>query len=67
MDNRPLKFDEFEKKINQVICVSATPSRYEIEKSCINYQKFYDFDVTSGDKWNPSDECRIIPQVIRPT
>jgi len=33
MDNRPLKFDEFEKKINQVICVSATPGDYELEHS----------------------------------
>ncbi len=33
MDNRPLKFDEFEKKIDQVICVSATPGDYELEKS----------------------------------
>lgn len=33
MDNRPLKFDEFEKKINQVVCVSATPGDYELEKS----------------------------------
>jgi excinuclease ABC subunit B len=33
LDNRPLKFDEFEKKINQVICVSATPGDYELEKS----------------------------------
>ncbi|MCK4812812.1 MAG: UvrB/UvrC motif-containing protein, partial [Candidatus Marinimicrobia bacterium] len=32
-DNRPLKFDEFEKMINQAIFVSATPSDYEIEKS----------------------------------
>ena len=31
-DNRPLKFEEFEKKINQVICVSATPGAYELEK-----------------------------------
>ena len=30
-DNRPLKFDEFEKKINQVIFVSATPADYEKE------------------------------------
>ena len=29
-DNRPLKFEEFEKKINQVVFVSATPSDYEI-------------------------------------
>jgi len=29
LDNRPLKFDEFEEKINQVIFVSATPGDYE--------------------------------------
>jgi len=33
LDNRPLKFPEFDKKINQVIYVSATPSEYEKEKS----------------------------------
>ena len=32
LDNRPLKFVEFEKKINQVIYVSATPGDYELEK-----------------------------------
>lgn len=32
-DNRPLKFDEFEDKINQVVFVSATPSAYEIDHS----------------------------------
>ena len=32
-DNRPLKFDEFEKKMNQVVFVSATPEDYELEKS----------------------------------
>lgn len=32
LDNRPLKFKEFEKAINQVICVSATPGDYELEK-----------------------------------
>lgn len=32
-DNRPLKFEEFEKKINQVIFVSATPADYEREHS----------------------------------
>ena len=32
-DNRPLFFDEFEKKINQVIYVSATPGDYEKEHS----------------------------------
>ncbi len=32
-DNRPLKFEEFEKRINQVIFVSATPAEYEKEHS----------------------------------
>ena len=31
LDNRPLKFDEFESKINQAIYVSATPGDYELE------------------------------------
>ena len=31
LDNRPLKFDEFEDKINQVIYVSATPGDYELD------------------------------------
>jgi len=33
LDNRPLKFHEFEQRINQAIYVSATPSDYEVEKS----------------------------------
>ena len=32
LDNRPLKFEEFEKKINNVIYVSATPGDYEMSK-----------------------------------
>lgn len=33
LDNRPLRFDEFENKINQVVYVSATPGDYELEES----------------------------------
>jgi excinuclease ABC subunit B len=33
MDNRPLKFEEFEAMQNQVLYVSATPADYELEKS----------------------------------
>ncbi|MBA2871353.1 excinuclease ABC subunit B [Anoxybacillus calidus] len=33
LDNRPLKFEEFEEKINQIIYVSATPGPYELEHS----------------------------------
>ncbi len=32
LDNRPLRFEEFEKKINQIVYISATPGPYEIEK-----------------------------------
>jgi len=32
-DNRPLKFDEFEKKVGQIVYTSATPGKYEKEKS----------------------------------
>ena len=31
LDNRPLQFNEFESKVNQVIYVSATPGDYELE------------------------------------
>ncbi len=33
LDNRPMKFPEFEAKLNQVIFVSATPAPYELEQS----------------------------------
>jgi len=33
LDNRPLRFDEFEKAVGQVICISATPGPYELEKA----------------------------------
>ncbi|MEZ0120428.1 MAG: hypothetical protein SGVNAXEH_000561 [Holophagaceae bacterium] len=33
LDNRPLKFSEFEKKVKQIIFVSATPGPYELDKS----------------------------------
>ena len=32
-DNRPLTFDEFQEQVNQVIYVSATPAKYELEQS----------------------------------
>jgi excinuclease ABC subunit B len=33
LDNRPLRFDEFEQRINQVIYVSATPGPYELKRA----------------------------------
>ncbi|MBR0025650.1 MAG: excinuclease ABC subunit UvrB [Clostridia bacterium] len=32
-DNRPLRFEEFESRINQLICVSATPAEYELSRA----------------------------------
>jgi excinuclease ABC subunit B len=33
LDNRPLSFEEFEARVHQVVCVSATPAEYELKKS----------------------------------
>ncbi|TNF56343.1 excinuclease ABC subunit B, partial [bacterium] len=33
LDNRPLRFEEFEQRVSQAIYVSATPAAYEVEKS----------------------------------
>ena len=44
MDNRPLKFDEFENKIKQVVAVSATPSKYEIVRSCMKKWEVASYD-----------------------
>ena len=38
LDNRPLNFDEFESKINQVIYVSATPGDFELSRSQVTEQ-----------------------------
>ncbi|UCG78007.1 MAG: excinuclease ABC subunit UvrB [Nitrospirota bacterium] len=36
LDNRPLKFEEFEERINQIIYVSATPGNYELNRAGVN-------------------------------
>jgi len=53
LDNRPLRFEEFEKMVNQVIYVSATPGKYELKKCGVN---------KIGEK-----SPLIIEQIIRPT
>ncbi len=67
LDNRPLKFEEFENKTNQIVAVSATPNTYEITKSCKDPHKFFDFDPLKGKIWKSSKDCKIIPQFFRPT
>ena len=78
-DNRPLRFDEFEQKLKQVVAVSATPKEYEIEKSCLllhektseetqkRAKKFTDFHPQDGVIWKDEENMRVVPQMIRPT
>jgi len=38
-DNRPLKFEEFDARVGQMICVSATPAEYELSQSGQNVEQ----------------------------
>ncbi len=61
-DNRPLKFNEFEKHINQCIFVSATPRPYEFEKSVIKSNS------RSHSIYSKSHSRKAIAeQLVRPT
>jgi excinuclease ABC subunit B len=65
LDNRPLKFPEFEDKISQVVFVSATPGPYEIKKSLDE-----NFLITDKKKAFIKDDLRkevIVEQINRPT
>lgn len=67
LDNRPLRFEEFEWKMKNMVLVSATPGQYDIEKSSSKPQHFFDFNPIVDGDWVDSDEDRIVPLVIRPT
>ena len=45
-DNRPMRFEEFEAKMNQIVCVSATPADYEIGKSCEKQKEGRTIDIS---------------------
>lgn len=74
LDNRPLKFKEFEKHINQAIYVSATPAAYEYRMSGIKTKKIrvgaLDKEVVDLDdlrlKINDSNSA-VTQQIVRPT
>ena len=55
LDNRPLKYDEFEKKINQVIYVSATPGDLELEHT---NNKFVEQIIRPTGLLDPTIEVR---------
>lgn len=59
-DNRPLTWQEFEKKIPQTIFVSATPGKYELAKTGVEGDLF----TFLKNKKNPP---KIAQQIIRPT
>jgi excinuclease ABC subunit B len=72
LDNRPLKFNEFEKKINQVIFVSATPAPFEIlaslnQKIPKKSEVFESKNSDHSDTFVSSDRNTIVEQLIRPT
>jgi excinuclease ABC subunit B len=64
LDNRPLKFDEFEDKINHVVFVSATPGPFELKKSLLE-------NVNTKLKKLPEPDAlkivTVVEQIIRPT
>ena len=60
-DNRPLTFEEFEKKLKQIIYVSATPGPYELKKCDVT-----DIRLDSLGKVIKENPL-IVDQVIRPT
>ncbi|MBT4552229.1 excinuclease ABC subunit UvrB, partial [bacterium] len=61
MDNRPLKFAEFEQKVKRCIYVSATPGIYELDKCKLSTAKP---DSKNSSMWSDYD---ITEQIIRPT
>lgn len=65
LDNRPLKFPEFEDKINQVVFVSATPGPYELRKSLDE-----NYLITDPKKKFITADIRkevVVEQINRPT
>ncbi|MES2677834.1 MAG: excinuclease ABC subunit UvrB [Pseudomonadota bacterium] len=70
MDNRPLKFEEWEAFKPQTIYVSATPSKYELEKarlSCYPERSEGSQDAGRDPSAMPQDDNGVIQQIIRPT
>lgn len=59
LDNRPLKFEEFEARIGQTIYTTATPGKYELERCCP------DHDPSGGAGYSSCDG--VVEQIIRPT
>ncbi|MDP3998847.1 MAG: excinuclease ABC subunit UvrB [bacterium] len=71
LDNRPLKFDEFLRKINQVIYASATPDEWEISRALEGVLRHSEF-ISESNKDNMLKRAQhnregVVEQLIRPT
>ncbi|MEK7516519.1 MAG: excinuclease ABC subunit UvrB [Patescibacteria group bacterium] len=69
-DNRPLKFAEFEARMPQAIYTSATPGKYEMQKSKETPAPSRGSDLRlSAELWSGSlgDGTGVVEQIIRPT
>ncbi len=66
-DNRPLKFSEFEKKINQIIFTSATPGKYELKKSLETNSKLVSVAPKAPLGALGAKRAGVVEQIIRPT
>lgn len=64
LDNRPLKFEEFEKKMGQTIFVSATPGLYELGKSTTEKRGG---QLIDDRQLNAHGGAGVVEQLIRPT
>jgi len=61
-DNRPLKAEEFWKKVNQCVFVSATPGEWELEMCGGEFE-----ETAAGDRLYKTGTGNVVEQVIRPT
>lgn len=71
MDNRPLQFAEFEKKVDQVVYVSATPGPYELRKSLqeneVTGLRVEGRGKTLKPQTSNLSPATVVEQIIRPT
>ncbi len=64
-DNRPLMFEEFEERVGPVIYTSATPGKYEIEKSRESARQLR--RSLQSEVGAPTEASGVVEQIIRPT
>ncbi|MBI2595645.1 excinuclease ABC subunit UvrB [Candidatus Daviesbacteria bacterium] len=71
LDNRPLKFEEFQRRINQVIYVSATPDEYELSLAGYTSMGLHPrgegYGLMPDDTSGVKQKDNIAEQLVRPT